>query len=174
MRHTIRGEQRMPKSVVVSAITLVSVIGTGTQAATVGDTVGEYRTLNGAHKASTQLAASNGRLSGPEIRSLLSGRTARKTIQRARATVVLVLNFGAGGAFSHDCKVDLVSVRAQAQRNPQCRTPRASGNWSVRGNTLCIATGRQRCYFVVRRGGGYIFRPASGDGRPYGGRVSVR
>jgi hypothetical protein len=121
-----------------------------------------------------QLAAAGNRLRGPQIRQLLSGHTARMQRQRAQKRLMISLSFRPDGTVRHRCESEHVNVRAQGQVGSRCRTPRARGNWEVRGNKLCVTVGRRRCYFVIRRGGGYVFRSPVGKGRPYAGKVSVQ
>jgi hypothetical protein len=121
-----------------------------------------------------QLAAAGNRLTGPQIRRLLSGHTARMQRRHGVRTLRISLSFRADGTLRHVCKSQHVNVRAQRNLAPICRTPRARGNWDVRGNKLCVTVGHRRCYLVIRHGGGYVFRSPSGKGRPYAGRVSVQ
>jgi hypothetical protein len=121
-----------------------------------------------------QLAAAGNRLRGPQIRHLLSGHTARMRRGRGNKSLGITLSFNADGTVRHSCRSQNVNVRSQGQIGSRCRTPSASGQWAVRGNKLCITMSKRRCYLVIRRGNGYVFRSPAGKGRPYAGRVSVQ
>lgn len=152
------------------------VIGTLVAAAATSAAVNDDRAaasaLGGARHQ--QIAAAGNRLTGPQIRHLLSGHTARMERKRRNKSIRIALSFRAGGTVRHTCTSMHVNVRTQAHMGSQCRTADAGGNWEIRGNKLCVTVGKRRCYLVIRRGGGYIFRSPSGKGRPYAGRVSVQ
>ncbi|HUT48866.1 MAG TPA: hypothetical protein VM325_05970 [Alphaproteobacteria bacterium] len=143
----------------------------GAQGATSDDTRSSAGAMPPIGISQIQLVASGNRLSGPQIRSLLSGRTARMERRLGAKTLSIVLSFGADGSARHVCTATHVAVRI---RHPQCRTPSANGRWSVQGNKLCINVGKRRCYFVLRSGGGHVLRSPSGKGGPYAGKVSVQ
>ncbi|MDH3232855.1 MAG: hypothetical protein OEQ29_04970 [Alphaproteobacteria bacterium] len=151
-----------------SALIVAATLAT---AGTPGVASADGRTGARAMPSQIQTAASGNRLSGAQIRSLLSGRTARMERRLGAKTLRIALRFAADGSAQHVCTATHVAVRI---RHPRCRTPNASGRWSVRGNKLCVNVGKPRCYFVVRSGGGHAFRSPSGQGRPYAGKVSVQ
>jgi hypothetical protein len=162
----------MPVSISVTAVILAGVVATSAQGGSFENGLTQNQRGVGFSQSAVQLAASGNRLNGAQIRSLLSGRTARMERRRANKSLSIALSFGSGGSVRHVCTATHVNVGTHGA--PQCRTPRASGNWAVRGSKLCIIMGKRRCYFVVRRGAGYAFRSPSGKGRPYAGKFSVQ
>lgn len=161
----------MRMSIAVAAIILTGIATTGAQGGTIEEAFAGKRSRDGFQMHAVQLAASGNQLSGQQIGALLSGRTARMERRRANKVLSIALSFGVDRSVRHVCKATHVNVAFKG--TPQCRTPRASGNWSVQGNKLCVNVGKRRCYFVVRSGGGHVFRSPPGKGRPYAGKFSV-
>ncbi|MCZ6859022.1 MAG: hypothetical protein O7I42_01855 [Alphaproteobacteria bacterium] len=118
-----------------------------------------------------QTAAETGRLSGPRIKALLTGRSVRMERQRGAKTYTLTLRFGDDGSFRHGCTA--IHQNARTQGNIQCRVTSATGRWMVNNDNVCIQTGRRRCFFVVRQGGGHAFQSPKGRGGIYKGSFSV-
>ena len=161
----------MRMSIAVTTIILTGIVATSAHGGNIEEALAENQSRDGFHVYPVQLAASGNQLSGPQIGALLSGRTARMERRRANKVLSIALSFGADRSVRHACKATHVNVNFKG--TPQCRTQRASGNWSVQGSKLCVNMGKRRCYFVVRSGGGHVFRSPSGKGRPFAGKFSV-
>jgi len=161
----------MKMPIATTIIILTAIVTTSAYGGNIEGALAENKRRDSIHVYPVQLAASGNRLSGPQIRALLSVRTARMERRRANKVLSIALSFGADRSVRHACEATHVNVNFKG--TPQCRTPRASGNWSVQGSKLCVNVGKRRCYFVVRSGGGHVFRSPSGKGRPYAGKFSV-